>query len=469
MNTRSIRFRLTFWYSLTFFIGLILAFISFYLIAYRVLFKQTDASLLNHGQKVAEIVSQKNENMHQILSQKAFISEFSEIPGMLVTILDSKGELVSSSMMCCFDQKIFTDLFQKALNNKTYLIVNQTISGENMRFYVAPIYTRDLFLGVVIVGHPIGIIQSSLNSILLILAIISVLLLIPTVIGGFLLSKKALTPISNLSENLKFITTENLNQKVTLTHSADEIEKLIKSFNLLLDRLNQAFKRERQFIADIAHELKTPISIINGNIELTLSKNRTAKEYQKTLKETAIDANKLSQTLNNVLDLARSQADNFKVNLKTFSLSKIVEDASEIAASPARLKQITVKSTLEKNIYISGHSDKLIRSILNIIDNAVKYSPEKTIIKINLTKKGRHAHLEIKDQGKGISHKDLPHVFDRFYRADNVKNIQGSGLGLAIAKGIITAHQGNLTIESTPGRGTKVTIIIPLTAQHNKI
>src|SRR3989304_2957441 len=136
INFRSIRFRLTFWYSLTFFIGLLLAFISFYLIAYRVLFNQTDASLLNHGQKVVEVVSQKTNDMHQILSQRAFISEFSEIPGMLVTILDNKGEIVSSSMMCCYDQKIFKDLFQLALNNKKYLLINQPISGEIMRFYI---------------------------------------------------------------------------------------------------------------------------------------------------------------------------------------------------------------------------------------------------------------------------------------------------------------------------------------------
>ena len=462
MNFRSIRFRLTFWYSLTFFLGLLLAFTAFYLITNRVLFKQTDTSLISHGQKVVDVVSQKTDSMHQILSQRAFIGEFSEIPGMLVTILDNKGQLVSSSMMCCYDQKIFRDLFQQAITKKEFLIVNQTVSGESMRFFVSPVYTQNLFLGVVLVGHPIGIIQSSLNSILVILAVISVLLLIPTVFGGYFLSKKALMPISDLSEKLKYITTENLHQKVENPRSADEIEKLIKSFNLLLDRLNQAFKRERQFIGDIAHELKTPISIISGNLELTLSKNRTAKEYQKALKETAIDASRMSLTLNNVLDLAWSQADNFKINLKTFSLSKVVDDAVEIAAGLARLKQITVKSSLEKNIYISGHPDKLIRSILNIIDNAVKYSPPKTAITINLTKKDRHAYLEIKDQGKGISQKDLPHIFDRFYRAEEVKNIQGSGLGLAIAKGIITAHQGHLSVESSSNRGTKVSIIIPL-------
>src|SRR3989344_6184208 len=199
MNTRSIRFRLTFWYSLTFFLSLVIAFISFYFIAYNVLFKQTDTSLVEHGQKVAEVVSQKTDSLHQIMSQRAFISEFSEIPGMVVTILDSKGEIVSSSMMCCFDRKVFDSLFQKGLNYKKHLIVNQNLAGENMRFFISPVYTKDLFLGMVLVGHPIGVIQDSLNTILVILAVISIFLLIPTVLGGYVPSKKALNPISDLS------------------------------------------------------------------------------------------------------------------------------------------------------------------------------------------------------------------------------------------------------------------------------
>ncbi|OGG03845.1 hypothetical protein A2W14_04870 [Candidatus Gottesmanbacteria bacterium RBG_16_37_8] len=467
MNFHSIRFRLTFWYSLTFFLGLLLAFASFYLITNRVLFKQTDSSLIDHGQKVVEVVSRKPDSINEIQSQRSFINEFSEIPGMLVTILDNKSQVVSSSMMCCYDQKIFESLFQQAIAKKEFLITNQAISGENMRFFVSPVYSQNLFLGVVLVSHPIDIIQKSLNSILIILAVISVLLLIPTVIGGYLLSKKALLPISDLSEKLKFITTENLHQKVADPHSSDEIEKLIQSFNLLLDRLSLAFKRERQFIGDIAHELKTPLSIMSGNIELALSKYHPPKEYQKVLKETAIDANNMSRTLNNILDLAWSQADNFKINLKTFNLSKILEDLNEIAASLARPKKITVKSSLVKNLFVSGHPDKLIRSILNIIDNAVKYSPAKTTITISLSKKGQNAHLEIKDQGKGITQKDLPHIFDRFYRADSVKNIEGSGLGLAIAEGIINAHQGHLHVDSTPGKGTRITITLPLT-KHNR-
>src|SRR4030067_749263 len=122
MNFHSIRFRLTFWYSLTFFLGLLLAFASFYLITNRVLFKQTDSSLIDHGQKVVEVVSRKPDSINEIQSQRSFINEFSEIPGMLVTILDNKSQVVSSSMMCCYDQKIFESLFQQAIAKKEFLI-----------------------------------------------------------------------------------------------------------------------------------------------------------------------------------------------------------------------------------------------------------------------------------------------------------------------------------------------------------
>src|SRR3990167_7317918 len=125
MNYKSIHFRLSFWYSLTFFIGLIL----------------TVTSLVNHGRKVVEVVSQKSSDMHQILDQRTFLSEFSEIPGMLVTILDEKGNIISSSMMCCYDQSIFNGFYQKAVSGKVSFIQNQIIAGENLRFFTSPVFS----------------------------------------------------------------------------------------------------------------------------------------------------------------------------------------------------------------------------------------------------------------------------------------------------------------------------------------
>ncbi|OGG18615.1 hypothetical protein A3D05_01935 [Candidatus Gottesmanbacteria bacterium RIFCSPHIGHO2_02_FULL_40_24] len=462
MNTHSIRFRLSFWYSLTFFTGLILAFISFYILTRQVLLNQTDSSLTNHGNKVVEVVSQKSNDMHQILAQSAFLAEFSEIPGMLVTILDGKGNLVSSSMMCCYDRGIYNQLFQKTASTNESFIQNQVVSGENLRFFTSGVYSGKDLIGAVIVAHPIDIIQKSLNSILIILGIVAVLLLIPTIIGGFLLSKKAMQPISSISENLKFISGENLNQKVQNPKTGDELEKLADSFNLLLNRLDSAFKREKQLIGDIAHELKTPLSIIRGNIELTLSKSRSSKEYKKALKDSVIDVNSMSDTLNNILDLAWSEADAFKGNLKEFDFSLMLDELYEIAVKMAQAKHIAVNLNSDKNVKVTGFPEKLSRAILNIIDNSVKYSPQKTNIGITLRKKINSVELEITDQGQGIYKKDLPHLFERFYRGENVKNIQGGGLGLSITKAIISAHQGHLKIESRKNRGTKVLLSLPI-------
>ena len=404
---------------------------------------------------------------------------------MLVTILDGKGNLVSSSMMCCYDRGIYNQLFQKTASTNESFIQNQVVSGENLRFFTSGVYSGKDLIGAVIVAHPIDIIQKSLNSILIILGIVAVLLLIPTIIGGFLLSKKAMQPISSISENLKFISGENLNQKVQNPKTGDELEKLADSFNLLLNRLDSAFKREKQLIGDIAHELKTPLSIIRGNIELTLSKSRSSKEYKKALKDSVIDVNSMSDTLNNILDLAWSEADafkgnlkefdfslssssineksnSFKGNLKEFDFSLMLDELYEIAVKMAQAKHIAVNLNSDKNVKVTGFPEKLSRAILNIIDNSVKYSPQKTNIGITLRKKINSVELEITDQGQGIYKKDLPHLFERFYRGENVKNIQGGGLGLSITKAIISAHQGHLKIESRKNRGTKVLLSLPV-------
>ncbi|OGG00706.1 hypothetical protein A3D78_04315 [Candidatus Gottesmanbacteria bacterium RIFCSPHIGHO2_02_FULL_39_14] len=465
MNYKSIHFRLSFWYSLTFFIGLILTFTSFYLVTRQVLYNQTDTSLVNHGRKVVEVVSQKSSDMHQILAQRTFLSEFSEIPGMLVTILDEKGNIISSSMMCCYDQSIFNGFYQKAVSGKVSFIQNQIIAGENLRFFTSPVFSRDILLGVVLVGHPIGIIQNSLNTILIVLGFVAILLLIPTILGGFLLSKKALQPVTAISENLKFVSSENLNRKVESPKTADELEKLADSFNLLLTRLNKAFKREKEFIATVAHELKTPLSIIRGNTELTLAKTRSPLEYKKALQDSLIDINSMSQILTNILDLAVSEAGAFKSNLKVFDLSKTLHELTEIALNLAKAKHININTQIDEKVFISGHPDKLSRAILNILDNSIKYSPPKTVIGITLKRKRGLALIEINDHGSGISQKDLPHIFDRFYRGENVRYTPGSGLGLAISHAIITSHQGRLAIVSSPRHGTKVTISLPLSSR----
>jgi signal transduction histidine kinase len=301
---------------------------------------------------------------------------------------------------------------------------------------------------------------------LFILLVVNLIFFIPALIGGQLLARKAMEPVSNISRKLAKITSDNLDERVEIPRTGDELEELAKTFNNLFDRIAQAFSRERQFIGDVAHELKTPIATLRSGIELTISKARTNREYKKSLAETLVDTSRLSTTINNILDLAWLGAENTQFLDHQFDLSKTFVDLNEIAIKLATQKHLNIRVSLEPNTFVSGNEDKIARAILNLIDNAIKFTPAGGSVTLSLHQENDEAVIKIKDTGIGIGKNELPHVFERFYRGPKVAKTLGSGLGLAIAKGIVTAHRGRITLSSKVGKGTSVIIALPLHARN---
>lgn len=462
MNTRSVRFRLTVWYSLSFFIATFVIFATFYLITRQALFTQIDTTLTSHGNKVVEVIGRTGQEMHQMMAKQAFITEFSEIPGMLLILMDSGGKIVSSSLNVDSSNAAFTELFETARSKKESFFRNQTLEEISLRFYVSPILLNNKLAGVVLIGHPTDVIERALTNLQVLLGVVFVVFIIPTIIGGSLLARGATQPIVEMSNKLKKITSENLDERVVSPETGDEIEELATTFNDLLDRLNQSFKRERQFIGDVAHELKTPLSTQRSNFEITLSKKRTKDDYKEAIKEALVDNNRIATTLKNILDLAWSEEELAAGKGEAVNFSEIVSELIDLSTKMALFKHINIAATVEKNINVLGKHDKLFRAILNIIDNAIKYTPDKGSITISLHKNQQEAVLVIKDSGIGISQKDLPHIFERFYRGTKTDMVVGSGLGLAIARGIILAHRGKIEVKSKVGKGTSFTIFFPL-------
>ena len=462
MNTKSTKFRLTLWYTLAFFFASLVIFSSFYFITRHTLFAQTDAMLSSHGNKVIDIVLRDGQGMHDAIAKQAFLQEFSGIPGMLLVVIDSRGAIVSSSQNITSAQGIFNQLFQEEIVKRQPFYQNQRVAAISMRFLISPIIEDENLIGVVLVAHPIDVIEKSLDNLLVMLAVILSIFLIPTVAGGFLFAKSAMRPIAQISEKIKRITSENLNERVYVPDTKDEVEELAVSFNSLLDRLHESFKRERQFIGNVAHELKTPLATQRSDIEVTLSKERGKDEYKRSLTETLADNNRIATTLKNILDLAWSEEELARGQGEVINLPEMVTELIDLATKMASPKHINITSFIDKNIKVTGNQDKLSRAILNIIDNAIKYTPDKGKINLSLRLKRQDAVLIIKDTGIGISQKDLPHIFERFYRGSKTDKIMGSGLGLAIVQGIIHAHRGSIEVKSKVGHGTTCTILLPL-------
>lgn len=462
MNIKSIRFRLTFWYSLVLFIAIAIIFTGFYLVTQKILFEQTDTTLSSHGDKIAEIVARHAENMHVDISKKSFVTEFSEIPGMIVVVLDQNGKTTNSSFSTEIADEVFQKLFNLSKMASKPIYSNESIGNTQMRFYISKIKTDENFSGVVLVAHPIDVIQKSLSVLLIIITIAFLVLVIPMIIVGYVISVRTMEPIRDISKKLRFITSENLDEKVKNPKTGDEIEELSITFNKLLDRLHNAFQREKLFIGDLAHELKTPLATQQSGIEVTLSKKRNEKEYQKALEEALIDSRKISETLKNILDLAWSETDKSKMKGDDVNLSEVINEIKEIATKLAAKKYITIEGIIKKKIKVFGKRDKLFRAILNLVDNAVKYTQGQGKIVISLRNNDDTAIIQVRDSGIGISKSDLDHIFERFYRGEKTDKTVGSGLGLAIAKSIITAHHGKINIESNVGKGTSVTVSLPI-------
>ena len=280
-------------------------------------------------------------------------------------------------------------------------------------------------------------------------------------IVGFATIYKITQSIINLSSQIRQISSKNLDKRITSPKNDDEIGELGKSFNELLDRLDVAFKRERQFIADVAHEMKTPIATLRSSFEVTLHKERTNEEYKKIIKDSIIETDRLTTTLRDVLDLAWSEVPNETLRSK-FDLSELMNEMAEIMQKLALKKQINVSHSIISGIQMLGFRERLGRAVLNIVDNAIKYTPQNGKITISLIQEYNNALITIKDNGQGIAEDEIEHIFDRFYRGAKTDKVFGAGLGLAITKATVTIHKGAIKVDSKPKTGSTFTIALPL-------
>lgn len=461
MNIKSIRFRLAAWYTTAFIVATVIIFTSFYLVTSTTFYRQIDGRLSIHGHKIVEFITNQGIGMHGMISKQAMLQELSD-PGMVIAVVDNNGQVLISSLASNQNNGIFSEAFEEATRSPREIYQNRSIAGSTFRLIVIPIWQQGTFSGAAVVGHPIDVIQKSLTSLLITSIGVVLVLIVLSALGGYFLADRGLRPITAISSRLKQIGSENLNDRVPVPATGDELSELATTFNGLLDRLGQAFERERRFIGDLAHELKTPLATLRSSVEVVLSKERTTDEYEQVLSETLLDTNRLTTTLKNVLDLAWSESED-NASGEIFSLSEMVEELTTLTRRLAFPKQISVSGEIEPDIFVKGKQEKMFRAVLNLVDNAIKYTKGKGRIAIRLANdRDNVAQVSIKDTGQGISEHDLPHIFDRFYRGSKTGRALGSGLGLAIAQSIITTYHGRIEVKSKLSKGSEFTILLPV-------
>jgi heavy metal sensor kinase len=289
------------------------------------------------------------------------------------------------------------------------------------------------------------------------------MLIILSIAGGWYLSRKSLSPIENITETSREITASNLNRRLAIAHTGDEVDELAKTINLMLNRLEGSFRRSIQFTSDASHELRTPIAALKTGTEVILSKERTAEEYRKLHENNLISLEKMTRMINDLLLLSRSDSVENILHVKKFNLSNLLKELQNKFSVISDPKKVELSINGIPDIQINGDDVLLRRVFSNLLDNAIKYTSPNGRVCISLDDSEDEIIARIEDSGIGISEDNLEKIFDRFYRVDPSRSREagGTGLGLNISKNIVELHKGRIEVKSKIGAGSKFDVILP--------
>lgn len=253
-------------------------------------------------------------------------------------------------------------------------------------------------------------------------------------------------------------------QPLQTPNPRDELGQLATTFNQLFANLDSVLRQLRQFVSDASHELRTPLSVLRGETELMLSEPRTPAEYQKALRSLEDELKKLSRIVEGLFTLAMADAGQLRLSREPLYLNEVLEESCALATPLARAKGITIERDLTREIFNIGDEIFLRQLFLIFLDNAIKYSPPQSRVRVRVEAPNGVAQATFQDEGMGIAPEHLPHIFERFYRGapHNCEDVQSGGLGLAIAQAIVHAEGGSIDCQTTLGKGTQFTVKLPL-------
>ena len=466
----TIRQRLIVWYmslllvALTGFSGLL------YVLLKNSLYSSADAALRSAAVNVARLNLQGSQGLWPLSSPRDLIERMlgMESVNKYVQVIDITGLrapdwLEASKNQFPLSQVALRNAVQGKLTYETF----RFFGPQPVRIITMPVIAGGRFTGnLVQVGASLESVEESLEKLAftLMLALPGVMLLAS--VGGWFLANQALKPVDRITRTARQIGAENLTQRIAVPETDDEIGRLAETFNEMLGRLGEAFGQIRAFTADASHELKTPLAILKGEIELALRRPRSTEEYQETLVSALEEIDRLTKITSDLLLLAKSDAGTLPIEYGDVNLSALVEDAAMLVQPLAEEKQLIFEVLPGiKDLHIEGDVFRLKQLVLNLIENAIHYTPEGGRIVVRATRANAfYAALQVSDTGIGIAEEDREKIFERFYRTDKARNRRegGTGLGLSIVKWVAESHGGKIELDSSPQRGSTFTVYLPM-------
>jgi two-component system, OmpR family, sensor kinase len=333
------------------------------------------------------------------------------------------------------------------------------VGNRESRFAVVPMmYNGEI--AYLQSGVQAGLVEESASGLRNLLILMVPIVLILCVGGGYLLAGRALRPIESVSAELEAIGPTNLSSRLTVPPVADEVARLTAEINSLLERLERASATERRFASDAAHELRTPLAVLRTGLEVALARDRTAEENRTALGAAHREALSLCRIADELLMLSRLNGE-VMVDRQKLNLRALLSEITATVGPLAHAREIKLTVNAAEDVYVNGNTGHLRRLIVNLLDNALKFTPVGSSIDVGLKSDANRAILRVADTGEGIHPGELPHIFDRFFRGAGSPG-EGSGLGLSLCREIARAHGGEIAAANLPSGGSAFVVTLAL-------
>ena len=457
----SIRAKLTLWY-LGIATAVLMAFaIAIYAYLSRGLLNTIDTSLWNHAERLAQATGHPSSNDEPstagvLMFAPQFVSIVNRGGEVTDSISDPEGHQVP----------IITEALERAAAEFKPQYNEVLVSpSERARIITWPARDEDGEMFFVVVGQSLKELQRAQRHLLILLAISNPIALLLASLGGLWLAHEALKPVDRLTRAAERIGRGNFSERVEEPRTTDEIGRLAATFNEMISKLERAFERERRFTADASHELRTPLAVLRGDIEVALRRDRSVEEYKRVLNSSLEEIERITRLTDDLLTLVRSDAGDKVVELAPVRLDRLAAEVHAYIQPLAEAAGVALACEgTQSAIVVEGDEKRLKQLLVNLLENAIKYTPAGGSARLSLATQDSSTVIEVSDTGRGIPAASLPHVFERFYRQTDPRDsrVSGFGLGLAISKWIVDAHQGSIEAESAEGKGSRFVVRLPL-------
>ncbi|HLG15453.1 MAG TPA: ATP-binding protein [Blastocatellia bacterium] len=466
MNIRSIRFRVTAWYAGLLAGSLLLFGASVYMGLGRYLKWNLSESLTNEARQIGEtLLSNVDQSGEEYVIYEIGEHFSPEINGRFLRVTREDGSVLYVSGLPkdgSFDASQLAGLTRPV--KEAFSRDERLPDGRELLIAAVPYAARDGSRFFVEAGAPYHQIEDVLHGLLLALALGLPVIIAVAIGGGYLLTRRALAPVDQITRSAEHLTSRNLSERLPVAKTGDELERLSVALNQMIARIEHAFRHISRFSADASHELRTPLTIIRGELEAVVQHPQLTPEVRETIGSVLEETERLTRIIESLLTISRLDAGEARVERARFDLGELAAATTEQMRLLAEDKHISLSCDVVAGVEVEGDRSRLKQVVVNLLDNAIKYTPPGGTVRITVSAASPQALLEVSDSGVGIPSESIPHIFARFYRTDKARSRQmgGAGLGLSIVKSICAAHGGRVEVESVEGSGSHFRVELPL-------